>query len=146
EVEIVGLIARYHRQALPRKSHRAFGALPRARRHVVRLLGAMVRLAEGLDRSHAQVVTSLTAHGSEHVLILQLQATGDADLELWAANRHAAALAAILDVEIRFDLAGAGTPEDKGATRHARHADHSAHLPRPAVRGRRHRRIGQGDA
>jgi exopolyphosphatase/guanosine-5'-triphosphate,3'-diphosphate pyrophosphatase len=147
EVEIIGLIARYHRQAAPRRSHKPFGTLPRERRRAVRLLGAMVRLAEGLDRSHAQVITGLIPHESGNALTLHLQAAGDAELELWAAGRHAAALAAILDVEIRFDLAGApDAPADKGTSRHARHADHSAHLSRPVVRRRGHRRVRQDHA
>ena len=63
---MIGLIARYHRQATPKKSHPEFAApVARPRAQVVRLLGAIVRLAEGLDRSHAQVITGLEArtHG-----------------------------------------------------------------------------------
>ena len=52
---VIGLVARYHRQGTPKKSHEGFGDLPR-RREAVRVLGAIVRLAEGLDRSHAQVI------------------------------------------------------------------------------------------
>jgi exopolyphosphatase/guanosine-5'-triphosphate,3'-diphosphate pyrophosphatase len=147
EVEMIGLVARYHRQAVPRRAHRPFGALPRDRRRAVRLLGAMVRLAEGLDRSHAQVITGVTVTESDEVLTIQLEATGDPELELWAAGRHAAALAAVLDVEIRFAVGGATeTPTDKDAPRHAGHPHHPPHLSRPAVRGRRHRRVRQDDA
>src|SRR5690349_6541905 len=59
EVEVIALVARYHRQAEPKKSHEGYAELSRARRKAVRTLGAIVRLAEGLDRSHAQVVGGL---------------------------------------------------------------------------------------
>lgn len=103
EVHRIALIARYHRQAVPKKSHPEFAALGPADRRVVRLLGAMVRLAEGLDRSHAQVVTRLAVQSRGRRLTIRLGTTGDASLEVWAADRHAAALADLFDVEIRFE-------------------------------------------
>src|SRR6185295_8915291 len=60
EIEIIALVARYHRQSAPKKSHAEFGALGRADRRTVRMLGAIVRLAEGLDRSHARPVSALS--------------------------------------------------------------------------------------
>ncbi len=104
EVSIIALVARYHRQATPKKSHEGFGDLDHRARATVRLLGAFVRLAEGLDRSHAQVVGQLSVHLRDD-LTIQLQARDDAELERWAADRHAAPLADELGVPIRFDLA-----------------------------------------
>jgi hypothetical protein len=37
---------------------------------------------------------------------MRLTSRGDADLELWAADRHAAALAHELDVTLAFELTG----------------------------------------
>ncbi|MEO8070452.1 MAG: Ppx/GppA phosphatase family protein [Acidobacteriota bacterium] len=104
EIENIALIARYHRQGTPKKSHEEFAALAKDRRGVIRLLSAIVRLAEGLDRSHAQVISDLTVGSSEDGLTIYLTATGDTELELWAADRHAAALADVLDSHIRFEL------------------------------------------
>jgi exopolyphosphatase/guanosine-5'-triphosphate,3'-diphosphate pyrophosphatase len=144
EVEIIGLIARYHRQATPRRSHAPLRALPGRRRDVVKLLSGMVRLAEGLDRSHAQVIASLSVRQTAESLIIRLTTSGDADLELWAAARHAAALAAILKRDIRFETAGtAEDPAHKDAPPHARHPDHAPHPSRPALRRRGHRRLRQ---
>jgi exopolyphosphatase/guanosine-5'-triphosphate,3'-diphosphate pyrophosphatase len=52
EIEIIALLARYHRQATPKKTHDGYGASRKPPR-TVRTLAAMLRLAEGLDRSHA---------------------------------------------------------------------------------------------
>ncbi len=90
DVETIALIARYHRRAVPERSHLAFGDLPRKRRRVVRVLSSMLRLAETLDRSHAQLVTGLSLRDRGEDMILELQTTGDAELELWAGSRHAA--------------------------------------------------------
>jgi exopolyphosphatase / guanosine-5'-triphosphate,3'-diphosphate pyrophosphatase len=59
EVELIALIARYHRRAQPRRSHPAFGALPKADRKLVRRLAGILRLADGLDRTHTQSVASV---------------------------------------------------------------------------------------
>ena len=149
EIEIIGLTARYHRQTTPRKSHAGFRGLPRPRRRAVRVLGALLRLAEGLDRSHRQVVTRLAAAGNARDLTIRLHAADDAELELWAARRHAAPLAALFDVEITFEIA---PPSGRRATTHkdrsadAEQARHAPHLPRPALRRGRHRRIRKDDA
>ena len=60
EIEIIALVARYHRQATPKKSHEGYGDLKGEQRRTVRTLSAMLRLAEGLDRSHAQASPAWT--------------------------------------------------------------------------------------
>ncbi len=147
EIEMIALVARYHRQNLPKKTHEGYQALDRNRRRTVQLLGALLRLAEGLERSHAQVVTAVRvrrpATGRGVPLRIRLRTTGDAELELWAAHRHVAALADWLGRPILFELTHAPA---KGGASHAQHAGHTAQLPGQAVRRRRHRRIGQDDA
>jgi len=148
EIEIIGLVARYHRQGTPKKSHDGFGDLPRPARQIVRVLGAIVRLAEGLDRSHAQVISRLDVRDDEKQLRIRLHIQGDSELELWAADRHASALATLFGTTIQFELAGKATapPARKDMTPHAHHARNTSHVSRPAVRRRRHRRVRQDDA
>jgi exopolyphosphatase/guanosine-5'-triphosphate,3'-diphosphate pyrophosphatase len=148
EIEIVGLVARYHRQSTPKKTHDGFGDLPRPTRRIVRLLGAFVRLAEGLDRSHAQVITRLDIREDDAGLRVRLHPKGDPELELWAADRHASALAGLFGTAIRFELAGTAraAAAHKDATPHAHHARHPPHVSRPAVRRRGHRRVRQDHA
>jgi exopolyphosphatase/guanosine-5'-triphosphate,3'-diphosphate pyrophosphatase len=143
EIDIIGLVARYHRQTTPKKSHEGFGDLSKEHRAAVRLLAAIVRLAEGLDRSHAQVVGGLSVSEDDTGLVIALQTRGDAELELWAAHRHAEPLSEILETPIRFEAAPAAT---KDTTTHAEHARHAAQLPRTTVRRRGHRRLGKDDS
>ena len=141
EVEQIGLIARYHRQATPKKAHLEFGALDRDGRRTVRLLSAMLRLAEGLDRSHTQVVTDLSVALHKDRVAIQLSARRDAELELWAAGRHAAPLAALIERPVVFDVAVAPGAARKEGASHARHTRQSPRVSRKTVRRRRHRRI-----
>jgi exopolyphosphatase/guanosine-5'-triphosphate,3'-diphosphate pyrophosphatase len=103
EVVIIGLVARYHRKATPKKSHEGFADLPGQQRSVVRLLSAFLRLAEGLDRSHAQTVSGVSVDDDGDAIRVHLQAADDAELELWAAARRAAPLSSLLGVDLSFD-------------------------------------------
>jgi exopolyphosphatase/guanosine-5'-triphosphate,3'-diphosphate pyrophosphatase len=106
ETEIIALIARYHRQAVPKKSHEGYSDLEPAHRRVVKQLSAMVRLAEGLDRSHAQAVAGIDLYPRRSDYLARLRAAGDAELELWAAHRHVEPLEKVLGQTIRFELTG----------------------------------------
>src|SRR5262245_42946933 len=104
EIEIIALVARYHRQATPKKSHEGFGDLNGTLRGTVRVLSAIVRLAEGLDRSHAQALAGLDLYPRSDDYLARLRSTGDAELEIWAANRHVAPLEALLGKPLRFEV------------------------------------------
>ena len=80
-------VARYHRKALPSARHADYMALEEPDRVVVRRLAALLRVAEGLDADHFQVVeqVELVDHGDE--LRLELRARDDPDL--WTAGQNA---------------------------------------------------------
>jgi exopolyphosphatase/guanosine-5'-triphosphate,3'-diphosphate pyrophosphatase len=88
EVEVIALVARYHRRGAPRKGHEVFAGLPRADRKAVRWLSAMLRVAESLDRSRAQLVERVTLRQRGRHWNLRVTGRGDLELELWAAQRN----------------------------------------------------------
>ena len=143
EIEIIALIARYHRQGVPRKSHQGYGDLGRSKRRTVKALSAMVRLAEGLDRSHSRALAGIDLYPRSDDYLARIRTSGDAELELWAAHRHVAPLEKILGKPIRFEVA-AGDHKEPSA--HAHEPDHAARVPGKAVRGRGHRRVGNNNA
>ena len=104
EVEAIALVARHHRRGLPKKSRGGYAGLPGRHRRTVRTLAAMLRLAEGLDRSHAQSVGSVEIVPGLRDYLLRLTPAGDTELELWAAQRSVAPLEAILGRIIRFEV------------------------------------------
>jgi exopolyphosphatase/guanosine-5'-triphosphate,3'-diphosphate pyrophosphatase len=137
EIEAIGLIARYHRQATPKRNHEGFADLNRRSRRAVRTLAAILRLAESLDRSHAQSVAGLELHDRGDDDLLRLRTSGDAELELWAAARHAAPFERMTGKPLRIEV-----------SRHtyAEHPDATSRVPWQTVRRRGNRRVGQNDA
>lgn len=75
EVELIAQTARYHRKSPPHNSHRAFAVLNRDEQHLVSALGALLRLADALDRSHAQPVKRVTLQPSTPGWILKIDAS-----------------------------------------------------------------------
>ena len=137
EVDIIALAARYHRRAEPKRSHEGFCDLSRKRRRVVRQLAAILRLAESLDRSHSQTITGVEFHDRDEDGLLQLRTSGDAELELWAAQRHAAPFEQVIGKPLRVEVS---------RTAYVEQPDEAARVSGEAVRRRGHRRLGEDDA
>jgi exopolyphosphatase/guanosine-5'-triphosphate,3'-diphosphate pyrophosphatase len=137
EIEAIALVARYHRQATPKRKHDGFVSLRRRTRRTVRTLAAILRLAESLDRSHAQTITGLELHDRGDDDLLQLRTTGDAELELWAAARHAAPFERLTGKPLRIEVSGHAYAEQPDAT---------TRISGQAVRRRGDRRLGQDNA
>jgi exopolyphosphatase/guanosine-5'-triphosphate,3'-diphosphate pyrophosphatase len=147
ETEVIALIARYHRQATPKKSHDGYADLRGPLRRTVKMLSAMVRLAEGLDRSHAQALAGLDLYPRGDDYLARLRTAGDAELELWAAHRHVAPLEAILGKPVRFEVAGSDYKDRNGASpehgkppAQATERQAAARVPGKTARSRGHRR------
>jgi len=88
EIDIIANIAYYHRRALPRKKHQNLRSLNRPARRLVRVLAAILRVAEGLDRSHLGLVQKLhlqTARSPQR-LVLTLLSHSDCQLEVWGVQ------------------------------------------------------------
>ena len=102
DIVMIALIARYHRRAVPVRGHEGFADLTKKRRRIVHTLGAILRLVETLDRSHSQVVTGLAFEDRGDDALLTLHVTGDSELELWAASRHASPFEGIIGKPLRI--------------------------------------------
>ncbi len=56
---VIGLIARYHRKAMPKEQHAYFRDLDAKDRAIVRKLAGILRVADGLDRTHRSKVKDI---------------------------------------------------------------------------------------
>ena len=102
-MEVIGQIARYHRKAPPKDSDESYAALAKTVRRIVRALSALLRIADGLDRSHYGVVRGVTATRRGNRMTLNLKTDGDnPELEIWEARRRVALLENILEISIDF--------------------------------------------
>lgn len=88
EIDMVANIARYHRRALPSLKHEAFDCLTPRLRRVVKILASLLRIADGLDRTHFSLVQAVTVRFKKEITI-EVHLTGDAEMELWAAKSRA---------------------------------------------------------
>jgi exopolyphosphatase/guanosine-5'-triphosphate,3'-diphosphate pyrophosphatase len=101
DVEVIANVARYHGKARPRKRDESYGRLDKATRKRVRWLSAMLRIAEGLDRSHYQLIRGLRVVRRAGTVSIVVQTRRDAHLELWAAARRTAPLEKLLGARVR---------------------------------------------
>ncbi len=78
ERRIIACTARYHRGASPKKRHRTFSELSGPDREAVSRLAAILRVADGLDRSHRCVVTRLSTRVSAKRVQIECETRGAA--------------------------------------------------------------------
>ncbi len=88
EIDVVANIARYHRRALPQLKHDGFADLSPKLKRTIRILSALLRIADALDRTHFSVVRTIDLKPGK-TLTLVLHVTGDAEMETWAAKGRA---------------------------------------------------------
>lgn len=110
EIEIIANVARYHRRAVPRENHEGFRDLGRSQRRTVAALSAILRIADGLDRTHFGIVQGLTVRIGQPVRI-EVQCSGDCELELWAARGRSDLFERVFKrrVELRLQPAAGAT-------------------------------------
>ncbi len=86
EVELIALVARYHRKSEPKAKHPELAGVSEEDLAVVRCLAGLLRVAIGLDRSHAAQVASVSVEDLGDRLEVRATPAGDADigLELYA--------------------------------------------------------------
>lgn len=105
EIEIIALLARYHRKSAPKPSHAEFAALSSDAQHVVRVLAGILRVAIGLDRSHEGRVRAVRVVRKGRGLVLTAVAVEGADLglELYAAAERRELLESALGVPLALE-------------------------------------------
>jgi exopolyphosphatase/guanosine-5'-triphosphate,3'-diphosphate pyrophosphatase len=103
EIEAIANIARYHRRALPHSSHTPLKALLSPQRRTVETLSALLRIADGLDRSHFSVVQDIDVKIGKPVTI-RVHTSGDAELEIWAARNRADLFEKVFKRSVQFEI------------------------------------------
>lgn len=89
EVEVLASLARYHKGGGPRESHENWRRMNPYLRPVVEKLAALLRIADGLDRSHRQLVTSVACSVRSRKVVFEVTARGDCEAELDGAAKKA---------------------------------------------------------
>jgi exopolyphosphatase/guanosine-5'-triphosphate,3'-diphosphate pyrophosphatase len=93
EMAVVANVARYHRRALPQRSHLPYVALDRQDRLVVDKLAGILRIANALDAEHLQKVRDVRLAVRAGTWVIEYEASSDATMEQMAASARADMLA-----------------------------------------------------
>jgi exopolyphosphatase/guanosine-5'-triphosphate,3'-diphosphate pyrophosphatase len=101
ERQIVANVARYHRGARPKAGHKGFVALSAEDRDVVTALGSILRLADGLDRSHTDAVHDVDAWLEGDQLTILVDCPFGCSSEIWAGEKKGRFFGEVFGVQVR---------------------------------------------
>jgi exopolyphosphatase/guanosine-5'-triphosphate,3'-diphosphate pyrophosphatase len=102
EIEAIGQIAlHHHRKGMPKPGEAGGAPLPPDVWRQVKGCAALLRLAEGLDRSHYGAVVDVKVRGRGRRVAVELQTSGtEASLEVWEAKRRTELLEKLLGADV----------------------------------------------
>jgi exopolyphosphatase/guanosine-5'-triphosphate,3'-diphosphate pyrophosphatase len=93
-------VARYHRGAKPKMQHSSFAALETDDQQIVTILGAILRLADGLDRSHTNAVQALDVWLERDRLIVLVDCPSGCASEIWAGEKKGRFLGEVFGLRV----------------------------------------------
>lgn len=85
EINLMANVARYHRNSPPHKGHEEYKRLDKSVKKRVKKLSGILRVADGLDRSHYQNVKELKILNGKKKVSFKLVTESDPELEIWGA-------------------------------------------------------------
>ena len=98
--DLVANIARYHRKAYPSPKHLSFNQLSPNHQEVVRMLSALLRIADGLDRRHESRVKEITcALPRSKRLSIKISGPSDLKVEIEGAMEKAELMNEVFNLE-----------------------------------------------
>jgi exopolyphosphatase/guanosine-5'-triphosphate,3'-diphosphate pyrophosphatase len=111
EIALMATLVRYHRGSMPkkasdarsRKEHEDYFGLERSQRTKLLRLAAILQIADGLDRSHRQLVTNVRCELSGAAVTIAVACNAECELEMWSADRKAAWFSEIFRVSVKVE-------------------------------------------
>jgi exopolyphosphatase/guanosine-5'-triphosphate,3'-diphosphate pyrophosphatase len=106
EKEIIANIARYHRKSHPKIKHEGYNRLSADDQEIVNKLSSILRIADGLDRTHSAAVRDVRCRISRRNVHFAVQRgrKSSVELELWGAERKKLLFEEALRVRARFTV------------------------------------------
>jgi exopolyphosphatase/guanosine-5'-triphosphate,3'-diphosphate pyrophosphatase len=112
EIAMLATMVRYHRGSLPRKSndarsrreHEDYYGLDRGQRATMLRLASILQIADGLDRSHRQLIDDVRCQVEDGKVTFVTSSAGECELEMWSAERKSTWFSEIFRVGVRFKL------------------------------------------
>lgn len=102
DVEVVGLLARYHRHGVPTINDRTYAELDQPNRLRVQKLAALLRVADAMERAHSHRITTFSVRYNNRRLELLVPGVHDLTLENLALRSKADLFTAIFGYDIQL--------------------------------------------
>ncbi len=87
EISIIANVARYHRRSTPASRHKYYDQQNKDVKQRIRKLAGILRVADGLDRSHYQNVQDLEVKIMDDKIHFYISTESEPELEIWGAMR-----------------------------------------------------------
>ena len=99
---VIANIARYHRGATPKERHLDYAELTPPDRETVSRLGAILRIADALDRSHDSRIEDIDLTRDRQDIHVQLSSAFNCEKEIWAAEQKRDLFEQSFDCKLSF--------------------------------------------
>lgn len=106
EIDLLALLARFHRKAEPSRQDFDCALMPKKEFETLRTLSAILRVADGMDRSHHQILKLRSLRRVGKKWRFEVEARDDAELEFWGAHRKASLFEKVFHGKVDFKLVG----------------------------------------
>ena len=110
EVATLTCIGRFHRRSNPKPSFPPYAALGAKGRDRVDRLTALLRVADGLDRSHSAAVDGIATEISDSSVSLSIESSTEVDVELWGLRRKRELFEKVFDRTLEIAAAEVPAP------------------------------------
>ena len=106
EIEIMANVARYHRKSHPKAKHEGFARLSPDDQERVKRMSSLIRIADGLDRSHLSLVSKIDPliSGKNINFKLILKEKKDISLDVWGAERKKELFEEVFETKVKFSI------------------------------------------
>jgi len=89
EIEVIANLVYFHRKKSPKKKNTKLIGLSKDAVKSIRVLSAILRIAECLDRSHSSIISNVRFYlASNNNLVLEMHALRECQLELWEVEKQ----------------------------------------------------------
>ena len=99
---MMACIARYHRKAHPQPRHKVFRSLEAEEKTRVIELAAILRIADGLDRTHAASVQGITVERNAKGLRIAVAERYPDSTDIWGAQRKCGLFEEVFGLQVEF--------------------------------------------
>jgi len=100
DLQLVAMVARYHRRSMPKTTHQLYASMDRYRRVIVSKLAAILRIAIALDASRSQRIRQIECRRVRNRLIISVPSVDDLSMEQIAIRRSRLFFETIFGLEV----------------------------------------------